>query len=118
MSSLNQQSHGTEHIEMCDQYSDAQLSRILGPYLDPEGNLSLQDAVGLIYRMLPDKTDESMAANMDRALFENDLLQLAAKTPYNDKAQFRLAKLVGYLINSHKLSDWQSEQKVRDPRPS
>jgi hypothetical protein len=87
-------------------------------FLCPEGNLSLQDAVGFIYRMLPDKTDESMAANMDRALFENDLLQHPAKTPYNDNAQLRLAKLIGYLINSHKLSDWKSEQKVRDPRLS
>lgn len=115
MSSLNQQSDGTEHIQMCDHYSDAQLSLILRHYLDPEGNLSLRDAVALVYRMLPEMDVESMVSNMDHGLFENNLLQIAAKIPYNDRAQFRLAKLVGYLINSHKLSEWHAEEKVRDP---
>jgi hypothetical protein len=93
-------------------------SLIIRRYLDPEGNLSLQDAVGLIYLMLPEKVDESTGSNMDCGLFENDILQLAAETPYNDKTQFRLAKLVSYLINSHKLSDWESGQKARNPRSS
>lgn len=103
---------------MSERYSDAQLSLIIRRYLDPEGNLFLQDAVGLIYRMLPEKVDESSESNMDRDSSEHDILQLAAKTPYDDRAQSRLAKLVGYLINSHKLSHWQSRQKVRDPRSS
>lgn len=100
---------------MRDPYSDSRLSLIVQHYLDPGCSLSLPDAVGLIYRMLPEKTDESRGSNMDRGEFENDILQIAAKTPYNDTAQFRLAKLVGYLMNSQKLSDWVNEQKVRGP---
>ncbi|KAF3384020.1 hypothetical protein DPV78_012884 [Talaromyces pinophilus] len=98
MSSLNQQSHGTGNVEMSDRYSNVHFSLIIRRYLDPEGNLSLQDAVGLIYRMLPEKVDESTGSNMDRGLFENDILQLSAETPYNDKTQFRLAKF-GYAIH-------------------
>lgn len=100
---------------MSDRYSNAHFSLIIQRYLNPEDDISLHDAVGLIHRMLPKNVDESPGSNMDRGLFENDILQLAARTPYNDKAQSRLTKVVSYLINSHKLSDWVSGQKARDP---
>lgn len=83
-------------------YSDWNAFRVLKRYLEPYGDLNMNQATKLLNDMLP--SEQGKRHNPDRPdLFSYVFLEVAQQIPYHHPAQIRFVRLIKHLAASDRV---------------
>jgi hypothetical protein len=89
--------------EVHGRYSDWKAFEVLQRYLEPDRNLSVEQATALIHDMLPTETEKIHLAGQP-GMFATLVLEVAQQIPYPHPSQVRLVRLLQRLAISSKLN--------------
>lgn len=97
--------------EVVGRYSDGKAFGVLKRYLEPGGDMSMEEALKLIDDMLPDPDERDLHFQLGN--FSCLILEQAEQIPYDHPAQMRFARFLQRLQRSYKLNEIGWTDRVR-----